>query len=144
MGRGTATARKRLSSAEAHEAYLEVLRQYQDELGNYTVRREGVDAATAQRELNTLRQRYQELQQAWREINPIRLARRAQGYSVQALAARARVSHPTIQTWENGAVQFPGITKMKQLAEALGESNLREQWEHWHGLLRDIPLVPTV
>ena len=139
MGRGTATARKRLSPTEAHEAYQEVLRQYQDELAHYTVLNEGARAV----ELATLRQHYLELQQAWREINPIRLARRAQGYSVQALAARARVSHPTIQAWENGAVQFPGITKMKQLAEALGEPNLREQWEHWHTLLRDISLVPT-
>lgn len=68
---------------------------------------------------------------AWKAINPIRLARHAQGFTVQAVASQTGVSHPTIAAWENGAVQFPSIVKMERVATFLGEPDLRTQWEQW-------------
>lgn len=143
--RGGKAAPTTMADTDARVTYQEVLGRYQDELHKYTlvVQKHGIQNATTQHAV--VQYWHRRLQRAWKELNPIRLARRAQHLSVQALAAatQSQVSPPTIQSWENGAVQFPSITRMKALAQVLDIPDLREQWEAWHALLTSVPSIPA-
>lgn len=120
---------------DAWAAYQRVLAEYTHEVEAHTVDDDSIVAEIPEN-IATLRHQVDlaalNVVETWRDNNPIRVARREKGLAAQKLAAQVGVSHPTIQSWENGSVQTPNFAGMKRLAEFLDVPDLRTRWEDWH------------
>lgn len=123
------------SLEEAWTAYQRVLAEYTDEVERHTVDDDILVTDIPER-ITELRHEVEAAEyrviEVWRDNNPIRVARKAHGLAAQKLAAQVGISHPTIQSWESGAVQSPNLQMMQRLAEFLKVPDLRTRWEEWH------------
>lgn len=119
---------------EAWTKYQRVLAEYTDEVEKHI--HDDVSVAAIPERVSELRRAVEAASlnviETWRDNNPIRVARKARGLAAQKLAAQVKISHPTIQSWENGSVQNPNLLGMQRLAEFLKVPDLRTRWEEWH------------
>lgn len=69
----------------------------------------------------------------WRETNPLRIRRKAEGLSLMECASALGAGQSSVQLWENGAQQ-PGPDAMAAIAKFLGISatTATRRWEVWH------------
>lgn len=134
-----------LSLAEARREYLLVRSEYEDELASYNqvARGDGnVDAAwnKLQAVYTNVLTAYGRMMYAWREENPIRIARRQRHLAAHVVATQVKISHPTIHSWEIGSVVTPSIVGMRRLAEFFNDPDLPAAWGIWRASEPSDPL----
>ena len=75
----------------------------------------------------------------WRQSNPLRQWREANGVSVASVAAATGVSLNMVVKWENGS-NTPSTETMQAVAELMGvpKAELEQAWAGWRAQARDV------
>lgn len=66
----------------------------------------------------------------WRERNPLRQWRRANGHTVADAAVMLNTGVTTLTKWENGAAT-PSVDRMERIAAVTERSGIEQEWNTW-------------